>query len=148
MSDTYSEESTLPAQLNVLGSRLAEALNTSPPATKSIAALNTPLPPSTEEKIDLLESHLRTSLAETTDMGVDPIDFSATSESFAEILRFARDARAFVAVETNSDVFTLSPCETAVGAGILLISVGCGIHPIAGFIGFAIGVELLLENCG
>ncbi|WP_342659989.1 hypothetical protein Rruber_04258 [Rhodococcus ruber] len=127
-------------RLETIKSRWETSLNASLSAPAFTEASNIPLPETVEEKIEYLESHLRATLADLSDPATGLINASLSPTSTDQIIELAREARTLTLLRMS--------CNEAAGAGIVLISIGTGIHPAAGVVGFLIGVELLLESCG
>ena len=129
-----TETQSLPARL--LG--LKEMLS------KRLAA---PLPKSYEERLGLLESHLRevTEYLERT----PPETFAKGSEQVDQSIRFARLISAEIRDEFKmSPLFRMSDCDAAAAWGVGLITLGAiGGGPVGAIAGFGYGVALLAASC-
>ena len=110
-------------------------------------ALSTPFPATAMPAIEALESHLRASLgygleqSDTTSLKVDPANLT-------QYIDFVRETTILAHQRKTSATFdNASACHDAGVAGVVLISVGTGLNPALGVLGFAIGVYLLLDAC-
>jgi hypothetical protein len=91
--------------------------------------------------VKLLENHLLEGLAEQGNQL--PVMFSITDENLKQysdlVVQIAAETKTYKE-EQPLDLFRLSACDTAGAEGIIMISVGTGISPAAGVIGFSSSV--------
>lgn len=125
-------ESALPPEWTELRSKLAQTLSA-------------PFPNTLDERVQLLETHLRESLNTATYL---PAARDITPENLAEYVGYVRQTATDVARLVRNSSVLESPCDEAAALGVVLISVGCGISPAAGVLGFGIGVYELVQHCG
>lgn len=137
MSNSVGDGEPALAHLNEFKSRWEETLNVSLPELSSAEIQQSG---TVEEKISSLKDHLRTMLADSVDSATGEINASLPLSSVDVLIQFTQEANALKTLRMS--------CNEAGAAGVLLISGGVAFGAAGMVVGFAIGVELLLESCG
>jgi hypothetical protein len=105
--------------------------------------LATPLPGTLQERLDLLERHLRESLPASIDAPA-PL----RREDLPQTIGLIREVVADTHRRTNeSATESFSECDHAVLEGAAAITVGVVIHPLVGLAAFGWGVYHLTRHC-
>ena len=122
-----------------------------PPALLELKAmfskrLAAPLPKSYDERLSLLENHLREVTACLTR---SPSIASATGpEQVAQVISLTRQISADIRGAQKTSTLRMSDCDSAAAWGVGLITVGAiGGGGVGAVAGFAMGVYLLAESC-
>jgi hypothetical protein len=100
--------------------------------------LAAPLPETLQERLDLLERHLRENLPAATD--------APGAEELTQKIRFIREVVAEVDGMTSESAVDFKECDQASMAGVAAITIGCVIGPHAGLLAFG-WVYHLTQHC-
>lgn len=104
--------------------------------------LATPLPDTLQERLDLLERHLRENLPAASDAPAP-----TGSEGLTQTISFIREVVPEVNRMTSESAADFSECDQAALEGVAAITIGCVIGPHVGLLAFGWGVYHLTQHC-